>query len=247
VVHVPGGVAEVLPVRAAGHVQPAPQRLARHRDEQRALGHAGHLGHRVLGVGDMLEDLDGRRGVELAIGEGQVLGLHDAVLEVGRRPLGPLGVQGRIVEVDADHAALVAQALGPLMGQHALAAAHVEQRLRVGLREELVERALEAGHEAPDDGVRRAVLVVGVAGDRALTVDGDAAHREDSLSGSPLGMDEQWRAVIASRPRAPRSSGPPARRSSPAGRSAGRPARSATAARRAAARCAARARRCAGT
>src|SRR5919108_5972306 len=55
VVHVPGRVAEVLPVRAAGHVQRAPQRFARHRHEQPALGHAGHLGDRVLGVGHVLE------------------------------------------------------------------------------------------------------------------------------------------------------------------------------------------------
>jgi hypothetical protein len=34
--------------------------------------------------------------------------------------------------------------LRPLLGQHALAAADVEDRLRGGLHEELVQRALEA-------------------------------------------------------------------------------------------------------
>ena len=117
-----------------------------------------------------------RRDVELAVGERQVLGLHDLVGEVRRLALLPLGVQQRVVEVDADDAA-VAEALRPLVRQHALAAADVEQRLRVGLREELVERALEGAHEPPHDRVRRAVLVVGVAGDRALGVDGHGRGR----------------------------------------------------------------------
>ena len=91
--------------------------------------------------------------------------------EVRRTALGPLGMQQRVVEVDADDPAL-AEALGPRVREHALAAADVQQRLRVGFREELVERALERAHEPPDDRVRGAVLVVGVAGDRALGVDG---------------------------------------------------------------------------
>ena len=43
VVEVPGGVAEVLQVGAAGHVQPAPQRLARHAEHQRTRCDARHL------------------------------------------------------------------------------------------------------------------------------------------------------------------------------------------------------------
>ena len=53
---------------------------------------------------------------------------------LGAGALGPLGVQRRVVEVDADDAPLLAQALRPLVREHALAAADVEQRLRVGLR-----------------------------------------------------------------------------------------------------------------
>src|ERR671937_675776 len=71
----------------------APQRLARDRDQQPALRDARHLGDGVLGIGDVLEHLDRRGGVELAVGEGEVLGLHHPVLEVRRRALGPLGVE----------------------------------------------------------------------------------------------------------------------------------------------------------
>src|SRR5688500_2477260 len=84
VVQMARGVPEVLPVRAAGHVQPAPQRLARHRDEQPARRDARHLGDRVLGIGDVLEDLDRRGHVERVVLERQVLGLHHEVLEVRR-------------------------------------------------------------------------------------------------------------------------------------------------------------------
>ena len=84
----------------------------------------------------------------------------------------------------------VAEPLGPLVRQHALAAADVEQRLRVGLGEQLVERALERGHEPPHDGVRGAVLVVGVAGDRALGIDGHGgggrAHSRNASRSSVL-------------------------------------------------------------
>ncbi len=67
--------------------------------------------------------------------------------------------------------------------EHALAAADVEQRARGGAREQLVERALEAGHQPPHDGVARAVLVVGVAGDDPLVGDRDAAaHSANRLA-----------------------------------------------------------------
>ena len=77
-----------------------------------AARHARHLGHRVLGVGHVLEHLDRRRELELAVGERQLLGLHDPVLEVRRLALGPLGLDRRVLEVDPDDAA-VAQALRP--------------------------------------------------------------------------------------------------------------------------------------
>src|ERR1044071_3756866 len=51
VVRGPGGVAELLEVRPARHVQPPPEGLARHRDEQMAVGDARHLGDRVRRVG----------------------------------------------------------------------------------------------------------------------------------------------------------------------------------------------------
>jgi hypothetical protein len=175
VVEVPGRVAEVLQVRAPGHVERAPQRLARDRDEQPAPRHAGHLLDRVHGVGHVLEHLDRAGHVELAVSERQVLGLHDAVLEVGRAALGLLGLERRVLEVDADDAPL-AELLRPPVSEHPLAAPDVEERARLSSAEQLLERALEAGHQAADDRVRRAVLVVGVAGDGPLGVDRDGGR-----------------------------------------------------------------------
>src|SRR5918995_379660 len=57
-IHVAGGVAEVAPVRAARHVEAAPERLARNGDEQVASRHPGHLGERGLRLRDMLKHLD---------------------------------------------------------------------------------------------------------------------------------------------------------------------------------------------
>ena len=69
VVHVAGRVAEVAPVGAARHVQPAPERLARDRDEQVAARHARHLRQRRLRLRHVLQHLDGGGEVELAVGE----------------------------------------------------------------------------------------------------------------------------------------------------------------------------------
>ena len=73
---------------------------------------ARHLGQRVLGIGHVLEHLDRRRQVELAVGERQLLGAHRPELEVRPLALGPLGGELRVLEVDPDHAPL-AQALRP--------------------------------------------------------------------------------------------------------------------------------------
>jgi len=114
---------------------------------------ARHSGsrHRVLGIGHVLEHLDRRRDVELPVRERQVLGLHHPVLEVRLAALLPLGLDRRILEVDADDAAL--EPLRPLLGQHALAAPDVEDRARRGGLQQLAERALEACHQPPDDRV----------------------------------------------------------------------------------------------
>src|SRR4051812_45053455 len=83
VVHVSGRVAEAAPVGAARHVEPAPQRLARNRDEQMPARHARHLRQRGLRLGDVLEHLDRRCKVELVVRERQPRGLLGAELEVG--------------------------------------------------------------------------------------------------------------------------------------------------------------------
>ena len=111
----PGVFPRSRTVGAARHVQPPPQRLARHRHEQvPAARHARHLGHRVLGVGHVLEHLDRGGEVELALLERQVLGLHHLVGEVRRLALGPLGLDRRVLEVDPDDAA--ARAAAPTCG-----------------------------------------------------------------------------------------------------------------------------------
>ena len=97
------------------------------RDQQPLRRAARHLGDRVLGVRDVLEHLDRRGDLELVVGERQVLGLHDHVLQARVLAALPGLVQLRVVEVEPDDA-LHARRLGPLVGEHALAAAHVEQR-----------------------------------------------------------------------------------------------------------------------
>src|SRR4051794_307644 len=72
VVQVPGRVAEVAQVGAAGHVEHAPERLAWHGYEQPAAGDARHLREGLIGLRHVLEHLDGAGHVELAVGEREV-------------------------------------------------------------------------------------------------------------------------------------------------------------------------------
>jgi len=58
--------------------------------------------------------------------------------------------------------------------------------LDVGAHEQLLERALEARHQPADDGIRRPVLVVGVAGDRPLGVARDGGAHTFSASRSSV-------------------------------------------------------------
>ena len=77
---------------------------------------------------------------------------------------------------------------------------------RRGLLEQLVERALEAGHQAPHDRVGGAVLVVGVAGDDAVLGDRHAAHRRTASRSSQPRLDalRAARRVAGARPLAAR-------------------------------------------
>ena len=74
----------------------------------------------------------------------------------------------------------------PAVREHALAAADVEHRRRVDALEQLPERALEACHQAPDDRIRRAVLVVRVAGDGPLGVARDRRAHSFTASRSSV-------------------------------------------------------------
>ena len=114
------------------------KRLTGHGHQQVPRGAARHLGDGVARVGHVLEHLDGGGHVELVVGEREVLGLHDPVLEIRGRARLPLRLQRRVLEVDADDAG-VAELGGPLVREHALAAADVEQRGRGGEPHELVQ------------------------------------------------------------------------------------------------------------
>ena len=134
VVHVAGRVAERAPVRAAGHVQPAPQRLARHRDQQAPLATRAISATVASGSGTCSSTSIAVASVELVVGEGQrAWPPRRGTPGSARWRLSHSACQLGVVEVDADDPP-VAQALGPLVGEHALAAADVEHRRRRGLR-----------------------------------------------------------------------------------------------------------------
>ena len=85
----------------------------------------------ALGVGDVLEHLDRGGEVERPIRERQVLrrASRNSRFATPARP--PLGLELRVGQVDPDHRPSP-ELLGPLEGQHALAAAHVEHRFGRG-------------------------------------------------------------------------------------------------------------------
>ena len=86
----PGVLPSCAQVGAARHVEPAPERLARHRHEQPAARHARHLGQRGLGLGHVLEHLDRGGQVELVVGERQGGGVRGPELEVRAPALAPI-------------------------------------------------------------------------------------------------------------------------------------------------------------
>jgi len=99
-------------------------------------------------------------------------------------PLLPFRGQLGIGEVDADHPS-GAQPPRPLLGEHPLAAADVEHRGRRRVREQVVERALEARHQPPHHGVGGAVLVEGVAGGDSRPGGGHTSRALRSSASAP--------------------------------------------------------------
>ncbi len=100
-----------------------PQRLAGDRDQQVPRGHARHLGQRPLRVGDVLEHLD--RGGQVERADPETAGPRrpwSRNSRFGRAAGAPLGLELRVGQVDPEHR-LVAELLGPPVGQDALAAA----------------------------------------------------------------------------------------------------------------------------
>ena len=93
-----------------------------------------------------------------------------------------MGLQLGIVEVDADHAA-IAEPSSPLLREHRLAAADIEDRARVRLAEQLLERPLEAGHQPLDQRIGGAVLIERVARGDLARIRGRAHTRCSSVLG----------------------------------------------------------------
>ena len=179
----PGRVAEVAQVGAAGHVQPAPQRLARHRDEQPALRRRAPSRRRCA------------RGRARARGPRSRVAMSNSPSANGRFSAF-ITRYSRFGAWRFSHSAWSAGSSRsmPTTRRSPRRRAHFStstpspqptSRIDCGAAcdEQLVERALEAGHQAAHDRVRRPVLVVRVAGDRALAVDGDgrAAHTLEGL------------------------------------------------------------------
>ena len=130
VVHVAGRVAQRLPVGAAAHVRRAPQRLARHRHEDPALRRSA--ASRRACPRDPARARAPRSPSPCRTRSRRTACSRPSSTwysRFGARAALPLLVQQRVVEVDADDAP-VAEALGPLVGEHALAAADVEDRGR---------------------------------------------------------------------------------------------------------------------
>ena len=97
----PGRVAEVAQVRAAGHVQRAPERLARHGDEHvPAFATRDHLGERSPRVGHVLQHLERAGDVELVRRQTGGLGrpargTRDSAARAFPTPLAASGRPGR--------------------------------------------------------------------------------------------------------------------------------------------------------
>ena len=160
----------------------------------------------------VLEHLDRGGQVELVVREGQRAGLPGDELEVRAPPA--LSHSARAGSSRSIPTARVSQPLRQRQGQDALAAADVEQGARLA-RSQRSSRSGEACHQAADDRIRGAVLVVGVAGGDVYR--GSGAH---SLIASVSASESPNEA-----PRPCRSPGRRALQWSPPGRSLWRRAR----------------------
>ncbi len=218
----PGRVAQLPQIGAAGHVEHAPQRLVGDGDEQVAAGDPGHLGQHALGVGHVLEHLGRGDEIELVVGERRAARRAWPELEVGAPPLRAHSASSLGPARSTPTTAAAARRCGPLLAEDALAAAHVEHRGRRRLGEQLVQRALEAGHQPPDDRIARSRT--------CRTCCRSGRPRRGAGAHTPSASALRYGVAVAGL----RAAGP-------------RRARSARARRRAGARSAGRARRCAAT
>ena len=229
VVHVSGRVAEVAPVRAARHVEPAPERLARHRDQQvprspRAPSPPAWPPARARA----------RAPRSPRPGRTRRRANESRVASSARNSRFGRSRFAHSARSFGSSRSMPTMRPSPSRSAHSTVSTPSPQptsRTDAGrrARPQLVERRVEAGHQPPDDRVGGPVLVEGVAG---RDLGGGGARAAHSFSASRSSV------LPVARP-ASRAGG------GRAGRSPSRRARSARARRRGAARSAAPARECA--
>src|SRR5258705_6832202 len=158
----PRCVAELRDVAPARHVQHAPKRLTRHREDDVASRHPRDLGERALGVVDVLEDLDGEHEVDGRGGERQCVSRRE---QPGESARAPVRGEPRVGQIEDRHRRVGPPLVDDAADDLALTRADLENAGgRVGARRERAfERAEEVRHDPALDRVRCAVLVVRVA------------------------------------------------------------------------------------
>ena len=165
VVDVSGGVAELHEIPTARHVADAPDRLARHREHHMACANSGDLTKRSLGIGDVLEHLDGQHQIERVVVESKCRGITELSCNTTARPLFLQMICRKIDAPCLDTRKTVHDTTEDLAFAHS----DLEHTRRPKRCEQPVERGEEVRHHAPLDGVLRGVFVVVVARGSDLT------------------------------------------------------------------------------
>ena len=136
VVDVAGRVPEIAEVATADHVAHPPDRLERHRGDERVGADADEFGERPIRIGEVLEHLDREDEVERRVGERQLLDVGERDAQRARPPVVgecPVG------EVDPDDAR-VGEPVPKTFADEALAETDLEDSLGPRRSDEPIER-----------------------------------------------------------------------------------------------------------
>ena len=186
VVDVARRVARFAQICPPGDIRRPPERFAWNRHQQVAAGDPSHLGEGQLRVRDVFERLDRGDEIELVGAEIQLPSPDRAELEVLPAPRRPLGLQFRVLEVDADDPRLPTRCAHRAVSTP-FATADVEDRARGRLREQPIEGELESAHQPPHERVLRPVLVERVARRDRLSPVGDPVREAHTSRASRSG------------------------------------------------------------